>query len=337
MTDPSLPNPLQRLATPLPAPYKSGQMSSPAVPTNTPGLPIHAPLLRKLAVFAGDIKISHTVFALPFALLSTFLAATARPGGVPHWGQVALVLACMVTARTLAMAANRLLDAGLDKANPRTARRAIPAGALTPAFYVAVSFACVVGFMAACYGFWAVFGNPWPLRLGLPVLLFLCSYPFLKRFTRLCHYYLGMALALAPICAWVAVRGTIDAPPFWMAAAVTCWTAGFDIIYACQDYQSDVATGVFSVPAKLGIAPALWVARLTHVAAAGFLIALGSSARPPLGTLYFAGVGLACTLLVVEHLLVRADDLSKVGLAFFTVNGIISVAMGTLGVIDVFV
>lgn len=312
-------------------------MSSPVVHPSAPLLPSEVPLGRKLAVFAGDIKISHTVFALPFALLSTFLAASQLPGRVPHWGQVALVIVCMVTARTLAMAANRLLDAGLDRQNPRTARRAIPAGALTPAFYVAVSFCCVVGFMAACYGFYLGYRNPWPALLGLPVLAFLCAYPFLKRFTRLCHFYLGAALALAPVCAWIAVRGTIDAPPFWMAAAVLCWTAGFDIIYACQDYASDVATGVFSVPAKLGVARALWVARLTHLAAAAFLITLGFSASPPLGVLYFVGVGLACTLLIVEHYLVRADDLSKVGLAFFTINGIIALALGTLGVLDVFV
>lgn len=299
--------------------------------------PAPLPLSGKLAVLAGDIKISHTVFALPFALLSTFLAAHSLPGGMPRPGQLLLILACMVTARTTAMAANRLLDADLDRINPRTARRAIPSGALSRRFYWGVVVGCVAGFMAACVGFWLAYGNPWPTLLGAPVLAFLCGYPFLKRFTRLCHYYLGVALALAPICAWVAIRGSIDAPPFWMAAAVVCWTAGFDIIYACQDYASDVATGVYSVPAKLGVAGALWVARATHVAAVAFLIALGVAAHPPLGTLYGVGVGLAIALLVVEHRLVRADDLSKVGLAFFTVNGIISLAIGTLGIIDVYV
>jgi 4-hydroxybenzoate polyprenyltransferase len=312
-------------------------MTSPAVPSPPPGLPLDAPLLHKLAVFAGDIKISHTVFALPFALLSTFLAADRISGRVPAVGQVLLILLCMVTARTIAMAANRLLDAGLDRLNPRTARRALPAGTLSPPFYLAVALVCTLGFFAGCYGFYLWYRNPWPIRLGAPVLLFLTSYPFLKRFTRLCHYYLGAALALAPICAWVAIRGSIDAPPFWMAGAVLCWTAGFDIIYACQDYASDVACGVFSVPAKIGIARALWVARMTHLVSAGMLVMLGFSARPPLETLYFIGVGLAVTLLIVEHALVRADDLSKVNLAFFTINGVIALMLGAAGVVDVFI
>lgn len=286
----------------------------------------------RLALFAADIKISHTVFALPFALLSTFLAA----GGMPHWGQIALVLVCMVTARTVAMAANRLLDARLDALNPRTARRAIPSGALSSVFVSIVLAACVVAFMAACWGFWHWFGNPWPLYLGWAVLLFLAAYPLLKRFTRLCHYYLGAALALAPVCAWIAIRGTLDPPPLWMAAAVLCWTAGFDIIYACQDYRSDIEQGIFSVPAKLGIARALWVARLTHVACVGCLVTLGLT-TPELGAIWLGGVGVVVVLLCVEHWLVRADDLSKVGLAFFTVNGIISVLLGTVGIVDVFV
>ncbi|QOV87890.1 UbiA-like polyprenyltransferase [Humisphaera borealis] len=290
---------------------------------------------QKLRVFAGDIKISHTVFALPFALLSSFLAASKLPSGMPSVGQISLVIICMIAARTLAMAANRLLDAGLDKLNPRTARRAIPSGALSPVFYFAVGVVCTGAFMAACYGFYILDRNPLPVLLGLPVLLFLCSYPFLKRFTRLCHYYLGAALALAPICAWVAIRGSIDAPPFWMAGAVLCWTAGFDIIYACQDYASDVATGVFSVPAKVGIANALWISRATHLLSATMLVVLGLSARPPLGTLYFIGVGLAIALLLTEHLLVKPNDLSKVGLAFFTINGVISIVLGTLGIADV--
>lgn len=305
-----------------------------SVPTSPLSASPHS-LGRKLRVFASDIKISHTVFALPFALLSTFLAAAPLPGGVPSAGQVALIVVCMVAARTLAMAANRLLDAGLDKLNPRTARRAIPAGVLSPVFYLAVGVACTAAFMVACYGFYLLDGNILPVLLGLPVLLFLCSYPFLKRFTRLCHYYLGAALALAPICAWIAIRGSIDAPPFWMAGAVLCWTAGFDIIYACQDYESDVATGVHSVPARLGIAKALWVARITHVASAAMLVMLGLSASPPLGWLYAIGVGLAIALLIIEHALVKPTDLSKVGLAFFTINGIISVALGTFGIIDV--
>jgi 4-hydroxybenzoate polyprenyltransferase len=269
---------------------------------------------------------------MPWALLATFLAA----GGTPRVGQLLLILACMVAARTVAMAANRLLDAELDKVNPRTARRAIPSGALSRAFYTAVLLACAGAFVAAAAGFWFFFDNALPLIWAVPVLLFVSAYPLLKRFTRLCHYYLGAALALAPVCAWVAVAGSLAPPPLWMAAAVLCWTAGFDIIYACQDYASDVATGVFSVPAKLGVSGALWVARLTHLACIAMLVMLGRSS-PALGTLYWVGVGVAVLLLVVEHLLVKPTDLSKVGLAFFTINGVISLLIGALGIADVYV
>lgn len=292
----------------------------------------HPALLGKLSLFARDIKISHTVFALPFALLSTFLAAR----GWPAAGKLALILACMVTARTAAMAANRLLDARLDAVNPRTARRAIPSGALSKDFVLGLLILCVAGFIAATAGFRIFYANPWPLWLAGPVLLFLCAYPLLKRFTRLCHYYLGAALALAPVCAWVAITGRIDPPPLWMFGAVLCWTAGFDIIYACQDFQSDRATGVFSVPAKLGVAAALWVSLLTHVLCVALLVMLGVSS-PLLGVLYFTGVAIAAALLIVEHSLVRPDDLSKVGLAFFTINGVISLLVGLLGIWDVFI
>jgi 4-hydroxybenzoate polyprenyltransferase len=196
--------------------------------------------------------------------------------------------------------------------------------------------ACVALFVAACGMFYVFYANPWPLALSMPVLVFLSAYPMLKRFSRLCHYYLGAALALAPVCAWLAISGGMGWPPVVMAAAVLCWTAGFDIIYACQDYHSDLETGVVSVPAKLGIAAALWVARLTHVASAAFLIALGLVA-PELSALYFAGVGCAVVLLLVEHAIVKPNDLSKVGLAFFTINGVISLLLGALGVADVFV
>jgi 4-hydroxybenzoate polyprenyltransferase len=242
----------------------------------------------------------------------------------------------MVTARTVAMGANRLLDAKLDARNARTAGRAIPSGRLSPRFYAAVVGVCAALFVAATGLFQFVYRNPWPLALAAPVLLFLSGYPLLKRFTRLCHYYLGAALALAPICAWLAVRGSVDAPPLWMAAAVLCWTAGFDIIYACQDYASDVECGVFSVPAKLGIARALLVSRATHAVCVVMLLLLGRSA-PQLGLLYHTGVAAAVALLVVEHALVRPTDLSKVGLAFFTVNGVISLLLGALGIADVFV
>lgn len=288
-------------------------------------------LSTRLSLFAQDIKLSHTLFAMPWALLSTFVAA----GGTPRLGQLALIVLCMVTARTVAMAANRLLDAELDRANPRTARRAIPSGALSRAFVLFTLAACAAAFVASTAGFWLAYGNVWPVALSVPVLLFVCAYPLLKRFTRLCHYYLGAALALAPVCAWVAIAGSISAPPLWMAAAVLCWTAGFDIIYACQDYESDVATGVFSVPSKLGIGGALWVARVTHLVCVAMLVMLGRSV-PVFGPLYWTGVAIVVVLLVIEHSLVKPTDLSKVGLAFFTINGVISLVIGALGIADIF-
>jgi 4-hydroxybenzoate polyprenyltransferase len=288
----------------------------------------------KLSAFAADIKISHTVFAMPWAILATVMAWHRFRG--PIVGKLAAILVCMIAARTVAMASNRLLDAELDKKNPRTARRAIPSGALSAKFVGAAMLLSAVVFVAATAVFWLVYDNVWPLALSVPVLGFICAYPLLKRFSRLCHYYLGAALALAPICAWVAVSGGLAWPPVLMAGAVLCWTAGFDIIYACQDFQSDCETGVVSVPAKCGIGRALRISRATHGAAMALLIGLGVNA-PELSTLYFTGVACAAILLVVEHAIVRADDLSKVGLAFFTINGIISLLIGTLGTIDVMV
>ena len=289
--------------------------------------------LSRLTAFARDIKISHSIFALPFALLSTFLAA----GGFPKPGQIGLILVCMLSARTMAMAMNRLLDADIDSRNPRTRNRAIPGGQLSRTFVIGAILMCVVLFMSATVLFRTIYHNPWPLILGAPVLLFLSAYPFLKRFTRLCHYYLGIALALAPMCAWIAITGHLAPPPIWMALAVASWTAGFDIIYACQDYDSDIEQRVFSIPAEFGIGRALWIARFTHLFSFAMLIQIGFSAHPPLGLLYFIGVGLAGILLCIEHSLVKPTDLSKIGLAFFTINGIISVVLGLLGIADVLI
>ena len=303
-----------------------------ATPDSTPAAPSDA--FAKLALFCRDIKISHSVFALPWAILAGVMAWHRVSG--PFVGKLALIVLCMVTARTVAMASNRVLDAELDRKNPRTARRAVPSGQLSLRFVTTMMILCATTFVAATSLFWLVYANPWPLALSLPVLAFLASYPLLKRFSRLCHYYLGAALALAPICAWIAIAGALALPPAMMAIAVLCWTAGFDIIYACQDYESDLETGVVSVPAKSGIARALWISRLTHVLSFAALVALGLLATE-LSLLYFAGVALAGALLVIEHAIVKPNDLSKVGLAFFTINGVISLAIGTIGVIDVFV
>ncbi len=294
--------------------------------------PTSPSLLGKLQIFAADIKISHTIFALPFALLSTFLAAN----GIPAPGQIALILLCMLTARTAAMSANRLLDAHLDALNPRTASRAIPSGRLSRRFVSIMLLGCALGFIFSTALFDLYYANPWPLRLSIPVLLFIIAYPLLKRFTRFCHYYLGTALALAPLCAWVAITGSLSMTPLLLAGAVLMWTAGFDIIYACQDYRSDVENNIFSVPARLGIAPALWASRFTHALCIALLFAVGKI-TPPLGLLYFLGITAAAILLIIEHTLVRKDDLSKINLAFFTLNGIISLLIATLGTLDIFI
>lgn len=287
---------------------------------------------QRVAALAADIKLSHTVFALPFALLAAFLAA----GGWPRVWQLGLVLVCMVTARTLAMSANRLLDAKLDALNPRTARRAIPAGRLSRGFVVATIVVCAVVFEAACAGFYVLYDNPYPAVMGPVVLGFLGAYPLLKRFTALCHYYLGAALAAAPVCAYLAIAGHVATAPFVLAGAVLFWTAGFDILYACQDYASDRATGVFSVPAKVGIPAAFWIARVSHVVSAGLLVSLPHFA-PGLEAIYYAGAGVAVVLLVVEHLVVSPGDLSKLNLAFFTLNGCVSLVVGMLGIVDVLI
>ena len=284
----------------------------------------------KLVTIAHDIKLSHTVFAMPFALLATFMAS----GGWPKLGILLLILVCMVCARTVAMSANRILDAGLDRLNPRTAGRALPSGRVTLAFYATVALICAIAFELATAGFWYLYDNRWPLLLSWLVLAFLAGYPLLKRFTRLCHYYLGLALGLAPVCAWVAVTGGIAWPPVIMCAAVLCWTAGFDIIYACQDYASDLETGIHSVPARIGIPRALWVSRITHTLSWLLILTLWAIS-PQLTWIFLAATIAAGGLLIYEHSLVKPHDLSKLSMAFFTTNGIISSLLGLAGILDV--
>jgi 4-hydroxybenzoate polyprenyltransferase len=288
--------------------------------------------MGRLRLFANDIKIHHTVFALPWAVLSAVLAGRLFPSSLTAV-KIALILVCMVAARTVAMSANRLIDAELDAKNPRTARRAVPSRSLSRRFVAAILAICCCAFIAATAGFEILYRNIWPMVFALPVLAYLCGYPFMKRFTQLCHFYLGVALALAPVCAWVAVAGRMDWPPLVMFVIVATWTAGFDIIYACQDFSSDLECGVFSVPSRMGIPVALWVSRTTHLVAAAMLLVLGWMV-PQFGILYFIGAGLAIVLLLVEQGLVKPNDLSKVNLSFFTINGMISILLGTLGIVD---
>ena len=272
--------------------------------------------------YFGLVRFSHTVFALPFALLSAALAwAGDRFRGVDLVG----IVCCMVAARSAAMAFNRLVDRRFDAANPRTAGRHLPASVLSVPAVTAFTLLTSLAFVAAC-GLFLLREppNPWPLLLSIPVLIVLLGYSYAKRFTALAHFWLGVALALAPVAAWVAVRGVAElAVPLLLGGAVLFWVSGFDILYSCQDFEFDRAAGLHSVPARLGVRGALRVAAGCHAMTFALLLALGF-ASPKLGTIYFAGLVPVGVLLVVEHALVRPNDLSRVNAAFFQVNAAIS-------------
>lgn len=278
-----------------------------------------ASLIGKLRLTLEMIKFEHSVFALPFALTGAMLAwredAFATPD--PGWKLLWIVVA-MVAARSAAMAFNRVVDAGIDGRNPRTATRHLPAGLLTRGFawfFVAIS---ALIFLLAARAL-----NPLCFFLAPAALSIVLFYSFTKRFTSFSHVILGFALGIAPAAAWIAVRGSLDVRILWLTAAVTLWTAGFDIIYACQDFEFDLREGLFSVPRRLGIGRSLLVARLFHL---GMLICLLALVRSfHLSGLAIAGVAAVACLLVYEHSLVRANDLSRVNAAFFAVNGYVSV------------
>ncbi|MBA4067029.1 MAG: 4-hydroxybenzoate octaprenyltransferase [Isosphaera sp.] len=271
------------------------------------------------------VRFSHTVFALPFALLAAALAWADEPF---RRADLAGILLCMVFARTAAMAFNRLADRRLDARNPRTAARHLPAGTLSAAAVWAFTAACAAGFVASTLLFvYRDPPNPWPLVLAGPVLAFLLGYSLAKRFTSLAHFWLGAALMLAPVAAWIAVKGLTDlAAPALLGAAVGFWVAGFDILYACQDADFDRAEGLHSVPVRLGVPASLRVAAGCHAVMFGLLAAL-PLATPHLGAVYLAGLVPVGALLVYEHRLVRPDDLTRVNRAFFHVNGVISVGL----------
>jgi 4-hydroxybenzoate polyprenyltransferase len=288
------------------------------------------PLIANARTWGEMIKFSHSLFALPYALLAAFMAA----GGPPAAGQLALVVACMVAARSAAMTFNRLVDAELDARNPRTAGRPLPAGQITRAAAWGFFAGSGVLFLACCALFAVVYANPWPLRLSPFVLALLCGYSYTKRFTRAAHFVLGVAIGFSPLAAWIAISPeTLGWPALWLSVAVTFWIAGFDLIYACQDVDFDRRQGLYSVPAKLGVRAALWLARGCHVLTVAGLLAAGRSAG--LGALYFAGVGCVALLLLIENALVSPRDLRRVNLAFFTVNGVVGVLLGTLGILDI--
>lgn len=288
--------------------------------------------LRRVRDYLELVRFSHTLFALPFALMGAVLAAFG-PNGLAGSPRAWLgILLCMATARSAAMAFNRLVDRHLDARNPRTAGRHIPRGALSPGAVAAFTLICSAAFIASTLLF---LPNPWPLRLSVPVLLWLLAYSYTKRFTSLAHFWLGVSLSLAPIAAWIALRGDIAWPPVWLGFAVFWWVSGFDVIYACQDADYDRSAGLRSVPARLGIAGALRLAALCHALMVVALVGLGISY--PLGMIYYIGVVAAALLLIYEHSIVRPDDLDRVNVAFFNVNVIISMGLLVVTLIDVFV
>src|SRR4051794_22633537 len=287
-------------------------------------------LWKHLQLTLEMIKFEHSVFALPFALTGALLAF--RDGGYEASGmgvKLAWIVVAMVGARSAAMAFNRLVDAGIDGRNPRTRMRQLPAGLLSRGFawgFVAAASATFVLAAAAL--------NPLCLMLSPLALGIVFFYSFTKRFTSFAHLVLGFSLGIAPAAAWIAVRGSLDPRILWLTAAVTCWTAGFDIIYSCQDYDFDVEEQLFSVPRFLGIGPALMVARVLHVAMIVSLLLLVRELH--LGALALAGVAAIAALLIYEHSLVKAHDLSRVNAAFFTMNGYVSVLFFVFWAADIF-
>lgn len=271
---------------------------------------------RQLRELLEMIKFSHSLFAMPFALTSMLVAAQGLPSARVLW----LILACMVTARTAAMTWNRIVDRRFDAANPRTASRALPAGRVSLAAAWALLLLSAAAFLVSAAAI-----NRGTAILGPIALVIVLSYSLAKRFTFLTHFLLGLSLAIAPIGAWIAVRGRVEGPVLALGAGVLAWTAGFDLLYACQDVDFDRSAGLSSLPARLGVARTLVAARLCHAAALGALVVFGVATLR--GPAYFAALVVAAVLLAWSHAIVRPDDLSRVGVAFFQAN------VGVAGVI----
>ena len=271
------------------------------------------------------IKIEHSVFALPFAIISALVAAR----GLPAWMTLWWILVAMVSARSCAMAFNRLVDHKFDRLNPRTQKWALPAGLLSRQFVLLFVVSCAAIFVYSAYKL-----NRLAFLLSPVALALICLYSFTKRFTALSHWFIGLALGVAPAGAWVAVRGSLEMLPIWLSLAILFWTAGFDLIYSCQDAEFDRKQSLHSIPSRFGIRTALTVSRICHVLTVLLLILFGQQSG--LGTWYFIGVSLVAALLIYEHSLVAPDNLSRVNEAFFTVNGLISVLLLIFCSLDLF-
>ena len=286
---------------------------------------------KRLRLTLEMIKFEHSVFALPFALTGALLAV--REGGerlAQGWPKFAWIVVAMVAARSAAMAFNRLVDADIDARNPRTRSRHLPSKLLSTTFaWVFVAATAILFLLAAAQL------NRLCLRLAPLALAIIFFYSFTKRFTSFSHLVLGFSLGIAPAAAWIAIRGSLDPRILWLTGAVTCWTAGFDIIYACQDFEFDAGEALHSVPKLLGLAGALRAAQVLHVAMVGCLWALAESLR--LGALSWVGIGAVSALLLYEHSLVKPNDFSRVDAAFFTMNGYVSVLFFVFWAADIFV
>jgi 4-hydroxybenzoate polyprenyltransferase len=279
--------------------------------------------MGRAALFARLVKVEHTVFALPFAYVGAFLAV----GGVPSTHDLLWITVAMVGARSLAMALNRLIDAGIDARNPRTAGRELPSGALTIGAVVAFCAASLAVFLLAVWQLDPLVRWLWPI----PVVAFVV-YPYLKRFTWLCHLWLGAVDALAPIGGWVAIKGNLPWQAWALGGAVGAWVAGFDLLYALYDVEIDRAQGLHSWATRFGERGAFAGARALHVATVALLVAVGLGLS--VGSWYWLGVGCVAILLAYEHSLVRPGDLRRLDAAFFTMNGVISLAFFAFVLVD---
>jgi 4-hydroxybenzoate polyprenyltransferase len=282
---------------------------------------------HRLKIILDMIKFEHTIFALPFALISMLLAARSQPHGLPSVRIVVWILAAMVGARSAAMAFNRLVDAHFDGANPRTAKRALPAGLLNAGQVTLFTIASVTLFLYASYAL-----NPLCFALSPLALLAVLGYSYTKRFTSFCHLVLGFAIGIAPIGAWLAVTGRFAPVPLLLGAAVMLWIGGFDIIYALQDVAFDQSQRLHSLPQRLGKARALTLSRLMHLAMIGLLVTVGVIAS--LHAVYFLGIAVVAGLIAYEQSIVSPEDLSRVNVAFFTLNGWVSVSLFAFVVLD---
>jgi 4-hydroxybenzoate polyprenyltransferase len=263
------------------------------------------------------IKFEHSVFALPFALTGALLAARATQHSWPNLRQILWIVVAMLAARSAAMTINRIADLRYDKANPRTKMRALATGALSISFAWIFTLIAVVVFLLAA---WQL--NTLALKLAPLAIAILFFYSFTKRFTSWSHLFLGFALGISPAAAWIAITGSLDWRMLILCAAVTVWVGGFDVLYACQDIEFDQQSGLYSIPKRFGIANALWIARVMHVGVVLLLAWLAASLGLPWPA--WAGIVVVAALLAYEHSLVKANDLSKLNAAFFTVNGYIS-------------